>query len=117
MKLEKSNCESNMIPDDLLVKNLGGGVYEIVNNENVQVFEKSNEGVVEQFYKSDKTILTTTIKNKGDAIVALIRLKYSQDDEYSLLNKGIANSENVEYLEYRDYVALCKEQVAVYFTF
>jgi hypothetical protein len=57
------------------------------------------------------------ITSRDEAIVAFVRLKYSQDDEFALTNKGIANNQDAEYLAYREYVNWCKEQVGVYFTF
>ena len=42
-------------------------------------------------------------------LIALIRAKYSVDNEIALTNKGIADSSNVEYVAYRAYVKECKE--------
>ena len=42
-------------------------------------------------------------------LVAKIREKYSVDDEIALLNKGVADASNAEYVAYRAYVAQCKE--------
>ena len=117
MLLEKSYCESNMIPNDLEVKHLGGNLYEITKNDNVLTEERNFEGKIETFYNCNKTILRKTIKTRDEAIVAFVRLKYSQDDEFALTNKGIADNPDPEYLAYREYVAWCKEQVGVYFTF
>jgi tRNA splicing endonuclease len=116
MLLEKSYSESNITPMDLEVKHLGGNLYEITKNENVETVEKSQEGITETFYNCDKTILRSRITSRDEAIVAFIRLKYSQNDEFALTNKGIANSQDTEYLVYRDYVAWCKEQASVYFS-
>lgn len=38
----------------------------------------------------------------------LIREKYSKDDEYDCINKGITDSTNTEYVAYRNYVSQCK---------
>ena len=117
MLLERSKSESNIAPNDLEVKELGGNYYEIVKNDNVITFEKDHEGQVETMYQCDKVILQKHIKTRDEAIVAFVRLKYSQDDEFALTNKGIADNQDPEYLAYREYVAWCKEQVGVYFTF
>lgn len=114
--LEKSHGESNIIPDDLKVKNLGGSLFEIEFNENVSSFQKESEMGFEIFYECDKTLLRERILNRGEAIVAFIRMKYSANDELALTNKGIANNQNAEYLAYRDYVSWCKEQASVYFS-
>jgi hypothetical protein len=66
-------------------------------------------------YQCDKVILQKHIKTRDEAIIAFIRLKYSQDDEFALTNKGIANNQDAEYIEYRNYVNWCKEQTNVYF--
>ncbi len=117
MLLEKSYCESNIIPNDLEVKHFGGNLYEITKNDNVLTEERNFEGKIETFYKCDKVIMQRKITSRDEAIVAFVRLKYSQDDEFALTNKGIANNQDPEYLSYREYVAWCKEQVGVYFTF
>lgn len=117
MLLEKSYCESNMIPSDLEVKHLGGNLYEIVKNDNVLTEERNFEGKIETFYKCDKVIMQKHIKTRDEAIVAFVRLKYSQDDEFALTNKGIADNQDTEYIAYREYVAWSKEQAGVYFSF
>ena len=39
----------------------------------------------------------------------LIREKYSDSEEFALINKGIADNNNDEYIEYRNFVANCKK--------
>jgi hypothetical protein len=41
-------------------------------------------------------------------VVELIRQKYSVNDEYDVLNKGIADTADADYVAYRAYVAECK---------
>ena len=41
-------------------------------------------------------------------VVELIRQKYSVNDEYDVLNKGIADATDAEYTAYRAYAAECK---------
>jgi hypothetical protein len=115
MRLEKNHLESNAIPNDLEVINLGGGLYEITKNDNVNSFTRETEEGPETLYSADMVRLTTEAKSKSDMIVAFIRLKYSQNDEFALTNKGIADGNNAEYVAYREYVSWCKEQAAVYF--
>jgi hypothetical protein len=43
-------------------------------------------------------------------VVELIRQKYSVNDEYDVLNKGIADAADADYTAYRAYVAECKEK-------
>lgn len=117
MLLEKSYCESNIIPNDLEVKYLGGDLYEIIKNDNILTEERNFDGKVETFYKCDKVIMQRKITSRDEAIVAFIRLKYSQDDEFSLTNKGVQDNADLEYVAYREYVSWCKEQASVYFDF
>lgn len=117
MLLERSKSESNIAPNDLEIKHLGGSLYEIIKNDNITSFEKDHEGQVETMYQCDKVILRKVIKSREEAIIAFIRLKYSQDDEFALTNKGIADNQDTEYIAYREYVAWSKEQAGVYFSF
>ena len=41
-------------------------------------------------------------------VVELIRRKYSVDDEYAVLNKGITDTSDADYVAYRAYIAECK---------
>jgi len=41
-------------------------------------------------------------------VIELIRQKYSVNDEYAVLNKGIADATDSDYVAYRAYVAECK---------
>ncbi len=113
MVIEKSYSESNIIPEDLKVGKLGGNLYELESNVNITTVEK-DEGT---FYLCDKTLMQVNINNKDDGIVALIRLRYTLDDEFTLINKGIADSTNVEYQTYRSYVSTCKTNALIYFNY
>lgn len=50
------------------------------------------------------------MQSYDDITNGLIREKYSESDEFALINKGIADATNEEYLEYRSYVEQCKNQ-------
>ena len=45
----------------------------------------------------------------NQAIIAKIRQKYSQDDEFKLINQGIIDAQDSDYLAYRQYVQECKD--------
>ena len=45
-----------------------------------------------------------TVSRDINSISALVNLRYSHDDEMALLNKGITDSADTEYVAYRDYV-------------
>ena len=44
----------------------------------------------------------------------LVKEKYSDSEEFALINKGIANYNNEEYLEYRTYVEQCKTEAKAF---
>lgn len=53
---------------------------------------------------------TTYSKIKYEELVnKLVKEKYSDSEEFALINKGIADNNNAEYIEYRNFVANCKE--------
>lgn len=114
--LEKIKYQSNLIPDDFTVKNLGGSVYEIVSNSNViETNTVDSDNQIQTIYHSDMVIYRVEVKDRADAIVALIRIKYSSNGEYALINKGILDKDDTEYVAYREYVSLCKEKAKIYF--
>ena len=115
MEIIKIKSESTQVPDDTSIRHLSGSLYEFIGNFNIieKQIERDNEMVT--VYTSDLVHITTNVKTRDDMIVALIRLKYTQDDEFALVNKGIANAQDEEYLIYRDYVNLCKEQSSLYY--
>ena len=39
----------------------------------------------------------------------LVKEKYSDSEEFALINKGIEDNNNDEYIEYRNFVANCKK--------
>lgn len=114
MEIRKIKQESTQVPDDTAIRHLSGTIYELIGNENVTPKQKVLDGEEVTVYESDLTHITTSITRRDEMISALIRLRYTQDAEFALINKGIQNSENVEYVQYRNYVELCKEQATIY---
>ena len=49
-----------------------------------------------------------TVSRDINSISALVNLKYDYNDELALLNKGITDSADIEYVAYRNYVAEIK---------
>lgn len=79
--------------------NVIGDKVELFLHENIVEVTKEEE----THYESD--MYFGVADNNRDAIIAgFVRLKYSIDKEFALLNKGIANPTNVDYISYRDYV-------------
>ena len=115
MEIRKIKNESTQVPDDTAIRHLSGTIYEIIGNENVTPKLKIQNGEEITVYESDLTHITTIIETRDDIIVALIRLRYTQDAEFAVINKGIADKLDSEYVAYRDYVILCKQQSLVYY--
>lgn len=114
MEIRKIKQESTQVPDDIAIRHLSGTIYELIGNENVTPKQKVLDGEEVTVYESELTHITTSITRRDEMISALIRLRYTQDAEFALINKGIQNSEDVEYKAYRSYAALCKTQSNVY---
>ena len=60
-------------------------------------------------------LATVTLDGYEAAAAALIGLKYSTGDEFSLMRKGLSDPANEEYVEYIDYVERCKSFARGYF--
>ena len=112
MKIKNQATSS---PQDLQVRKLSGNLYEFIGHTNItqEVITRDDEQVT--VYNSDMVHITTRINSRDDMIVALIRLRYTQDAEFALIKKGIADSTNTEYIAYRAYVETCKTQADIYY--
>jgi hypothetical protein len=115
MTVNKIKNQSTSSPQEIQVRHLSGTIYEIIGNENVTPKQKIMDGEEVTVYESELTHITTSITRRDEMISALIRLRYTQDAEFALINKGIANAQDEEYLRYRNYVNLCKEQSMIYY--
>lgn len=115
MEIRKIKQESTQVPDDTAIRHLSGTIYELIGNENVTPKQKVLDGEEVTVYESDLTHITTSITRRDEMISALIRLRYTQDAEFALINKGIQNPLNEEYVTYRNYVELCKGQSNTYY--
>lgn len=115
MQIEKVKCESQFAPDDFVVRKLGKNFYELEANQNIVQFEGERDEIKQTLYSYDKSRSQVRIKSRNDGISALIRLCYSQDDEFALVNKGIVDKEDSSFIKYRSYVENCKAQASVYF--
>ena len=80
-----------------------GDKVELVLHENIEEVTKDGE------VSFDSDMSFGVAANNRDAIIAgFVHLKYSVDKEIALTHKGIANSNDPEYLEYRAFVAEVK---------
>jgi hypothetical protein len=114
MTVNKIKNQSTSSPQEIQVRKLSGNLYEFIGHTNItqEVINREDEQVA--VYNSDMTHLTVRINSRDEMISALIRLRYTQDAEFALINKGIANSTNTEYITYRAYVETCKTQANTY---
>ena len=115
MTIYKIKNESTQVPDDTAIRHLSGTIYEIIGNENVTPKLKIQDGEEVAVYESELTHITASITHRHEMVSALIRLRYTQDAEFAVINKGIANAQDESYVAYRNYVDKCKEQAYVYF--
>ena len=116
MIIYKIKSEATSLPQEIQVRKLSGNLYEFIGNHNIIPIQIERDDETVTVYTSDLVHITSKVETRDDMIVALIRLRYTQDAEFAVINKGIANSQNAEYLVYRDYVNWCKEQASVHFS-
>ncbi len=114
MEIRKTKQESTQVPDDTAIRHLSGTIYELIGNENVTPKQKIMDGEEVTVYESELTHITTSITRRDEMISALIRLRYTQDAEFALINKGILNAQDPEYIAYRSYVETCKTHANTY---
>ncbi len=98
----------------LAVASVEGKELYIIGSEagaEVVLARQHAECAVEQlsFAEAETVIKSSRIYQDVNEIVkAMIRKKYSHDDELKLLNLAVADSADVEYAAYREYVAECR---------
>jgi predicted transcriptional regulator with HTH domain len=104
MKVEKHyKTLSSIYPERLHVKKIGD-FYEISLHENIKEREVEIHDKKVINYESDLTISRSKCDNYDELKGAFVKLKYNQDQEFAIVNKGIVNIENEEYKEYRSFV-------------
>jgi hypothetical protein len=99
--------QSTVKPDKFKINDLGR-FKEVILCENI-IETQNEEG--DTLYEYDMTMATTQSQTRDDLIADLIHLKYTYDQEIALLNKGLQDVNNIEYIAYRDYVNECKNVV------
>ncbi len=104
MKQIYHNVESHEAPLPLQVRNLAPNTYELLLCENI--IESVKEGKI--IFTYDMTLILSKYQTLDEIKGGLVRLKYNQDEEFALINKGILDSEDAKYLAYRSYVETCK---------
>ena len=82
---------------------------EILNNLDI------NEQIIQEEFGIDEHILyidnisIPSLQDIEQQVVSKIREQYDINAEFKMINLGIADSTNVEYITYRQYVEDCKE--------
>jgi hypothetical protein len=99
--------QSTVRPNKFKINDLGR-FKEVILCENI-IETQNEEG--DTLYEYDMTMETTQSQTRDDLIADLIHLKYTYDQEIALLNKGLQDVNNIEYIAYRDYVNECKNVV------
>jgi hypothetical protein len=99
--------QSTFKPNKFKINDLGR-FKEVILCENI-IETQNEEG--DTLYEYDMTMATTQSQTRDDLIADLIHLKYTYDQEIALLNKGLQDVNNIEYIAYRDYVNECKNVV------
>lgn len=96
---------STTMPNKFWQNQIGDKV-ELILHENIVETVREDETI----FESD--MYFGVADNNRDAIIAgFVRLKYSIDKEFALLNKGIADPLNEEFVEYRNFVEEIKAHV------
>lgn len=109
MKVEKHlSTIHDTEPTKFKLKNLGGKLYELTLNENIQPITIENENGVESKFKSDLTIGIGKFENKNQIKGAFVRLKYSIDEEFAFNYK---EKEDPDFIAYRNHVNEAKNFV------
>ena len=99
--------QSTIKPNKFKINDLGR-FKEVILCENI--IETQNEDG-DTLYEYDMIMATTQSQTRDDLIADFINLKYTYDQEIALLNKGLQDINNIEYVTYRDYVFECKNAV------
>ena len=94
--------QSTVRPEQFTINDLGKkkeiklceNIVEIINEDGETLYEYDME--------------LQTISKDTNLIGALIHLKYTYDDELALLNKGLLDNQNIDYIAYRNYVLQVK---------
>ena len=108
--MKQLNIESYEVPKVLEVHQIGSIYFELSFKENISQSEKDGQVI----YNYDETLKIVEAHNINALKVEFVRLRFTQDDEFALINKGIANPSDEEYLAYREYVNACKVVVDEY---
>lgn len=117
MKVErKLQTTSKESPQTLHIKKIGKNLFEATLHENVIPVDVENENGKELHFKSELSIITCKCLNIDELKGNLVRLKYNENEEMALINKGIVSFNDDDYQNYRDFVAMVKHQANIFWS-
>jgi hypothetical protein len=96
--------QSTIRPNKFKINDLGR-FKEVILCENIIETQNEEGGTL---YEYDMSMITTQSQTRDDLIADFVHLKYTHDQEIALLNKGLQDVNDVEYIAYRNYVSECK---------
>lgn len=109
--------QSTVKPSQFNVNNLFNGEKELFYaDEVVEVEKETEQGEKEILYDYVQYFCSCKFSTYEELVSSLVGLKYSTGDEISLMRKGIQNEDDLEYVEYVDYVNDCKIFAKQYFS-
>lgn len=119
----KPKCvTSRTSPERFEIEPLSEGVFDVRISENIkevtrQRRKRGADNATEERTEYEHDLYTAVVRAKdyGSFIAGIVHMKYSSDDETALINKGIADSTNAEYVAYREFVSAIKVEAAKYF--
>lgn len=108
----KPKCvTSRTSPERFEIEPLSEGVFDVRISENIkevtrQRRKRGADNATEERTEYEHDLYTAVVRAKdyGSFIAGIVHMKYSSDDETALINKGIADSTNAEYVAYREFV-------------
>lgn len=101
--------KSNIAPQQFIIKQFTPTLYEITLNEDIESYDvtrfENGEEMQEVEYSYKTSIAIVGAKDKKELKGALIRLKYSIEEEFSFIYK---DNLDIDFIEYRNYVESVK---------
>lgn len=105
---------SQLSAKDLFDVQIAENIHEVTRQRRKRGSVNEMEDVTQYEYNLYNAAVKAN--DYGSFIAGIIHLKFSEDDEIALMNKGIADKENAEYVDYRAFVAEIKELAKQYFS-
>lgn len=101
--------QATQSPRTIEVIPLKNGQCDLIVTDTVSRIQVNDESGQHTEYSYTLYANRAKIGTYEEMVAALVDLKYSTADEISLMRKGIADPQNVEYVAYMEYVNACKD--------